>query len=335
MNGFARLKGRDFLQFPREPFFNPSAGELRMRVRLREEEDGKREQILWSTGIGVPGTLGTQVNIFSLGFFGGKGLVFAVQSQRYTRVEVRIPPRKGKLKTGVWHEVAVSWGGFNDPRGKPFIEIELDGVRQRCDDQALFGELGKDSQNLRSRTVPRTFFIRPNTELGFGAAVQIPGTGIRCDIAEIRLVCPGKPVLEPDFQAEPAEEMGSGSLVWKLNPVELRRLRPGRVGLGAGRQIVETVAVYPKKLRFSEEDVPFAPAGLAAGSLLNLGPKPDRSGMRVLADAGGEESMVLAVAPKSAETKVVQKSGGFCLVTKSGNFEFGLESEGKSILIRR
>jgi hypothetical protein len=333
--GFVRLDGRDYLQFPREPYFDPSAGELRMRLRLREETDGERDQILWNTGIGVPGSMGTQVNNFSLGFFGGKGLVFAVQSQRYTRVEVRIPPKEGKVKPGVWHEVIVVWGGFNDPYGKPFIEIELDGVRRRCDDQTLFGELEKDSQNLRSRTDPRTFFIHPNTVLGFGAAVQIPGTGTRCDIAGIRLACPGKRILELDLEVGSVEEMGSGSLVWKLNPVDLRGVRRGKVGLGGGRQIVEAVAVFPSGLRFSAEEVPFAPSGLAAGSLVNLGSEPDLSGTRVLADAGEEDCMVLAFARRSAGVTVTRQYGGFLLKTKNGNFEFDIEPEGKEILIRR
>jgi len=333
--GFVRLDGRDYLQFPREPYFDSSAGELRMRVRLREEVDDKRNRILWNTGIGVPGSMGTQINNFSLGFFGGKGLVFAVQSQRYTRVEVRIPLKEGKVKPGVWHEIAAVWGGFNDPRRKPFIEVELDRVRWRCDDQALFGELEKDSQNLRSRTEPRTFFIYPNTVLGFGAAVQIPGTGTRCDIAAIRLECPGKQVLEPDFDAGSVDETGSGALVWKLNPVDLRGVRPGKVRLGAGRQVVEVAAVYPSGLRFSAEDVPFAPSGLAAGSLVNLGADPDRSGTRVLADAGEESCVVLAFVPRSAGLKVTRRTGGFCLQTKTGNFEFDIEPEGKGILTRR
>lgn len=333
--GFVRLDGRDYLQFPREPYFDPSAGELRMRLRLREETKGERDQILWNTGIGVPGSMGTQVNNFSLGFFGGRGLVFAVQSQRYTRVEVRITPEEGEVKSGGWHDVAAVWGGFNDPGGKPFIEVELDGVRRRCDDQALFGELEKDSQNLHSRKDPRTFFISPNSALGFGAAVQIPGTGTRCDIAGIRLECRGKKILEPDFDANPVDEVGSGSLVWKLNPVELRGLLPGKVGLGAGRQTVEAVAVYPSRLRFSTEEVPFAPSGLAAGSLVNLGPEGDRSGMRILADAGEDDCMVLAFVPRRAALKVGRQPGGFCLKTKNGNFKFDIEPEGKGILTRR
>ena len=184
-----------------------------MWVRLRREADPQRPQILWGTGMGVPGAMGTQVNTFALGFFGGEGLVFAVQSQRYHTAEVRIPPRQASLIPGTWHEIAATWGEFNDPQGQPFIELEVDGCRRRCDDPALFGELGRDSQNLRSRTSPRTFIVRPNTALGFGSAVQMPGTGVACDLARIELQCPGRTPLKVDFSDHMGEESGAGSLV--------------------------------------------------------------------------------------------------------------------------
>ena len=74
---------------------------------------------------------------------------------------------------------------------------------------------------------------------------------------------------------------------------------------------------------------------LAAGSLVSLGADPDRSGTRVLADAGEESCMVLAFVPRSAGLKVTRRTGGFCLQTKTGNFEFDIEPEGKGILTRR
>ncbi|MFH1567727.1 MAG: hypothetical protein ABIL09_06975, partial [Gemmatimonadota bacterium] len=180
---FVRLDGRDSLQYPRAPHFGPAAGTLRLRVRLRRAPGADRPQVLWGAGVGVPGLLGPQVNAFALGFFGGPGLCFAVQSQQYRRVEVRIPPEAAAMAPGTWHEVTASWGRLNDPRGRPFIALSVDGVERRCDDAAAFGELGRDSQSLASRTAPRTFYVHPNTALAFGAGVQAPDSGIACDLA--------------------------------------------------------------------------------------------------------------------------------------------------------
>ena len=332
---YVRLDGRDCLQYSREPHFNPDAGEMRMRVRVREEMDGDRPRTLWNTGIGIAGLTGTQVNLFSLGFFKGEGLVFAVQSQRYTCVEVRIPPGEARIEPGKWHEITVRWGGFNAPGGKPFIELELDGCRRRCDDAGVFGELEKDSQNLHSRTKIRTFYIRPNSVLAFGGAAQIPGTGTRCDIARIEVECPGRQPLITHFTDGLDEESGSGPLVWKLNPVELKELRQNRLRLGAGRQIVDMRPVFPDKVRFTTEEVPYAPSGLAAGSLKHFASQANEHATRVLASAEEADCLVLAFAPRSAGIELENGDGRLAVRTKSARFDFEIGKGGKGILVRR
>ena len=329
---FARLDGRDYLQYPRQPHFNADAGALRLRVRWRREIDPRRPQVLFHTGAGLGGSLGARVNSFALGHFDGEGLVFAVQSQRSHQVEVRIPPAKAALKPGVWHEVAVAWGGFNDPHGRPFIELELDGLRQRCDDGARFGEMGLDSQQLESRSTPRPFYIHPNTLLGFGAAVLLPGTGTCCDLAKIELQCPGRQPLEVDFSAGPGAESGSGEMAFKLNPADLRTLGNKRARLGAGPRVVELLAVYPQEVAFRSEMVPFAPSGLAAGSLRQLGGRSEEAAAQVLASAGQGDALVLALAPAAARVRVERRCGGFSVRTRERRWNFAFNSQGRALL---
>ena len=329
---FVRLDGRDYLQYPREPYFNPDGGSLRLRLRLREDLDPQRPQILFSMGMGS-GESG-QPNVFTLGSFGGEGLAFAVRSQRGHQVEARIPPEMATLKKGKWHEVAAVWGGFNDPKGRPFIEVELDGSRQRFDDAASFGEVGVDVQQLHARTTPRTFYIRPNTLLALGAAMQLPGTGVQCDIARVELQCPGREELVVDFADGLGPETGSGKLAWKLNPVDLRKLGPARMRLGAGRQVVEVLSVFPDTARFESEVVPFAPSGLAAGSLKRLTPGIDEPATRVLATTA-DEVLVLAFAPGRARARVVRQAGGFALTIGKSRYRFAVNPSGRSILTQR
>ncbi|HXM93605.1 MAG TPA: DUF4962 domain-containing protein, partial [Candidatus Dormibacteraeota bacterium] len=154
---FARLNGKDYLQYPRERYFNPGAGEVRVKIRLHDQVEGKRPQIIFNTGIGVAKTApwqGTGVNTFSLGCWGGEDLKFAVTSQNFLTERVSIPVKEAALVPGKWQEVVARWGGFNDPQGKPFIEIELDGHKNRFDDAAAFGEMGVDTQGLKSRKTP-------------------------------------------------------------------------------------------------------------------------------------------------------------------------------------
>jgi len=328
----ARLNGRDYLQYPRQEHFSPRAGEVRMRVRLRRDVEPQRPQILWGTGMGVPGSMGTQVNTFALGFFGGEGLAFAVQSQRYHTAEVRIPPQQASLSPGAWHDVTARWGGLNDPKGRPFIELEVDGCRRRCDDPGLFGELGRNSQNLASRTTPRTFIVHPNTALGFGSAVQMPGTGVACDLARIDLRCPGRTPLEVDFSDGAGGESGSGSLVWKLNPVDLRKVYRRKARLGAGSRALDMLIASPGAAQLELEDVPFAPSGLAAGSLKRLNGTKDGPSTRVLATAGSSDHLVLAFAPANARAGLHHQETGFVLEAGDRRCVFEVCTSGRAVL---
>jgi len=327
---FVRLDGSDYLQYPRQAYFNPSAGTLRLRVRLGEGlKKGDRPRILFNTGLGIgTGGLGPQVNNYTLGL-DAEGLFFRVQSQRGHCVEVRIA---GRVGTRQWHEINATWGGFNHPKGTPFIELGLDGVIERCDDSSRFGELGLDSQNLRSRTTPRAFYIKSNTLLAFGGAVQIAATETVCDIDRIDLCCPEREPLRLDFSKGLGNETGSEPPSWKLNPVDLRALTTTKARFGAGKQGVEVLPAYPKQVRFQRETVPFAPAGLAAGSLRQLAPGGNEDATRVLAQAAAGDLLVLAFVPGRAKARIEKDAEGFVLQSGKVRFDFCISSAASQIL---
>ena len=321
--GFARLDGRDYLQYPPEPYFNPSAGRLQLRFRLRRAVEPSPPQMLFNTGL-----LGTQVNNFALGFLQEGKLGFAVQSQRYTRVAVELDGPA--LVPGRWYEVGIAWGGFNRKGGRPFIEIELDGEKRRCDDAAVFGELEKDSQNLQSRDEPRTFYIGSNTVLAFGAAVQKPDSGTACDLAGIALRCPGRRVLRLDFADSLGPETGSGPLGWKLNPVDLRGMEEGRVLLGAGDNTV-AVQAWGAGVDWAREEVPYAPAGLAAGSLKSFLPGAQQAAVRVQATTA-DDLLVLAFAAAGDRVQVTGDGEGFAVRVGKTAYSFAVQRTRRAVL---
>ncbi|MDP6778189.1 MAG: hypothetical protein QGI83_15645 [Candidatus Latescibacteria bacterium] len=331
--GYVRTNGRGALQYARRPHFSPDSGRLSMRMRLNDSIDPTRLQVLFNTGLGVGKLMGPQVNNFSLGFLKDRGLTFAVQSQRYTVVQVRVPPEKAAVVPGCWHDVAIAWGGFNDPTGAPFIEVELDGHRERCDDTALFGELGRDSQSLESRETPRTFHIKSTTLLGFGGAIQMPRTAVKCDIASIDLQCPGKEPLVLDFAEGVGAETGGGTLSWKLNPVDLKTIKRTKATLGAGSRRVEVLAAYPDDARLSQETVPFAPSGLAAGSLKRFVPDSETSSERILVSSM-EDVLVMAFVDRRAKARVDRSADGFCIRVGDIRYGFQVSRRGKPILKR-
>jgi hypothetical protein len=332
---YARLNGKDYLQYPRERYFNPGAGEVRVKIRLHDRVEGKRPQIIFNTGIGVDyknTKLGTGVNQFSLGFWGGEDLTFAATSQDFLTERVSIPTKEAALVPGKWQEVVARWGGFNDPQGKPFIEIELDGHKNRFDDAAAFGEMGVDTQGMKSRKTPLPFYIRPQTELAFGAAMQIPGTGLGCDLGRIELVCPERERFLVEFEQGLGEESGGGLLEWKLNPVELReRLKHGAV-LGAGpRRIKLTALESGGEAEVTEEVVPYASPGLPAASLRHFQKGAEDPSTRLRASTKGDY-LVLLFVDEQAGSQFIPTAGGFELTLDGSRRIFEVSQHGADIL---
>ncbi|MCE2440986.1 MAG: hypothetical protein J4F39_16335 [Candidatus Latescibacteria bacterium] len=329
--GFARLNGRDCLQYERGPCFNPRSGELKMRFRQNGESREDGPGVLFNTGIGVGRVLGSRVNNYSLAIMEGSALTFVVQSQRNTSVEVTSPV---KIEPGRWHDAAIRWGGFNRRGDRPFIEIEVDGRRDRFDDPAVFGELGVDSQNLESRAEPRTFYIKSNTVLAFGGAVQMPGTGLKCDLDMLDLKCPGRRRLMVDFETDMGPETGSASLGWKLNPVDLRDVRSDRAQFGAGDRNVDVLPLYGDDAAFEQEEVPFAPAGLAAGSLKSFVPGGRDASTRVLVSTPGDV-LVFAFLDHGLNAQVTTEENGFEITAGDDRYAFDVNRTGEDILTMR
>lgn len=325
---FVRLSGRDYLQYDRKIHFNPRAGEVSIRFRTHGHGSGDGPGILFNTGLGVGRLMGTRVNSFSLGMLDGNSLTFVVQSQRNTSVQVN---SKQKIKPGIWHDVTIRWGGFNRSDDTPFIEIDVDGHLDRCEDPAAFGELGVDSQRLKSRKKARTFYIKSNSVLAFGGAVQMPGTGLKCDLSRVSLKCPGKKKLALRFEGDLDDETGSGTFGWKLNPVDLRAVSSRRARLGAGPAAVEIIPLVGDGFQFERETVPFAPSGLAAGSLKSFVKESHRESERLLAKSTGEV-LVLAFARMKSKVSVNETDSGFSLRSGSEVRDFAVNKTGGEIL---
>ena len=326
VDGIVRLSGGDALQYEARPWFCSNGGRLRLHFRLRGDEDGPR--VLFNTGNGVGGIGGTRVNTFALVVEADGKLCFSVQSQNGHEVAVRTSRR---VDAGVWYEVEIGWGGFNRRASRPWMEIAVDGEAKRIDDPATFGEVDRDSQGLDSREEPRTFYVWPHSTLAFGGAVQTPGVSADCDIALIDLRCPGRRRLTVDSANGWGPEMGGGELAYKLNPVDLRGLSRSRARLGAGPRVVEVMTAFGKNLRLRTEEVPFAPSGLAAGSLVSFLPGAAEASTRIVAGTD-DDVLVLAFCSRSAKARVAQEGDRFWLRAGDRELSFDVSRRGGAIL---
>ena len=321
-----RLSGGDALQYDAKPWFRANDGRLRLRFRLRGQASGP--QVLFNTGNGVGGHRGTGVNTFALVVDTGGQLHFSVQSQNSNLVSVHAP---GTVQEGAWHDVQIAWGGFNRRGGKPWMEIALDGESSRLDDPAVFGEMVRDTQGLASRKEPRTFYVRPNTAPAFGGSIQTPGVSADCDLSLIDLQCPGRRRLIVDPAIGLGPETGGGELAYKLNPVELRGLEGDRAQLGAGSRAVEVISVLGRGLQFRTEEVPYAPSGLAAGSLVSFLPNATEASTRLVAGTD-DDVMVLAFCSSSAKARITREDDRFRLSAGGREYSFEVSRRGGAIL---
>ncbi len=321
-----RVSGGDALQYDAKPWFNANEGHLRLRFRLRGRASGPR--VLFNAGNGVGGHLGTGVNTFALVADTDGKLQFNVQSQNNNLVSVQAP---GTVEVGTWHDVQIVWGGFNRRGGKPWMEIVLDDRSSRLDDPVIFGEMGRDTQGLASRVEPRTFYVRPNTALAFGGSIQTPGVSVDCDLSLIDLHCPGRRRLIVDPADGLGPETGSGELSYKLNPVKLLGLEGDRARLGSGSSLVEVISVLGKGLQWRTEEVPYAPSGLAAGSLVSFLPVATEASTRLVAGTD-DDVMVLAFCGSLAKARITREDDRFRLSAGGREHSFEVFRRGGAIL---
>ena len=334
-----RLRRCDVLQYEAERWFRANGGRLRIRFRLGGRasglgkasglENASTAQVLFNAGNGVGGHLGTGVNTFALVVDTDGRLSFNVQSQNSNLVTVQAP---GNVEAGVWHDTQIAWDGFNRRGANPWMEIALDGRSNRLEDPAVFGELGRDTQGLASRKEPRTFYARPNTALAFGGSIQTPGLSADCDLALIDLRCPGRRRLNVDPAAGLGPETGSGELAYKLNPVDLRGVNGDSARLGAGSSEVEVISVFGRGTEFRKEEVPYAPSGLAAGSLFSFLPDATEASTRLVAGTDGDV-MVLAICGYSAKARSILEDDRFRLSVGGREYSFEV-SPGRGTILR-
>lgn len=181
---------------------------------------------------------------------------------------------------------------------------------------------------MQSREDPRTVFIRANTTLAFGAGVQKPGSAKACDLADIHLHLPRRRPLRLNFGAGLGLETGSGAMGWKLNSVHLKAVDPERALLGAGDQQV-ALEVWGAGAKWMWEEVPYAPSGLAAGSLKDFVPGAEEAATRVWATTMGDE-LVLAFA--AAPLDMVGDAEGFVVSAGRNRYRLELARRGREIL---
>ncbi|NLX04366.1 MAG: hypothetical protein GXY33_04395 [Phycisphaerae bacterium] len=322
---FVRTDGADYLQYD-GGYFNPDAGKLTFGVRLHESMKGNREErILFHAGCGHGCFRG---NEFAVGFLGDGRLSFRAVSQQWRVVQASLT--KTTLRPGRWYQITARWGGLNDPQGRPFIELSVGDARVRVSGAKAFGMVRPAGAGPMDR--PKTFYCRPNTSITFGAAVQVSGTGVACDIREIDLVCVRRKRLRVDFIECLGPETGSGPLVWKLTPPAARRVSGGCATVGGIRQPMVLRAAYPEGLELSREEVPYAPSGFAASSLKWFRQEAFETGTRLLAEAGEAKAVALVVADAKASVEVGAQGNGFEVRVGRRTYHFAVKASGKDVL---
>ena len=115
---------------------------------------------------------------------------------------------------------------------------------------------------------------------------------------------------------------------WKLNPVHLKTVDPERVLLGAGDQQV-ALEVWGAGAKWMREEVPYAPSGLAAGSLKSFVPGAEEAATRERATTMGDE-LVLAFA--AAPLDMVGDAEGFVVSAGRNRYRLDLARRGREIL---
>jgi hypothetical protein len=233
---------------------------------------------------------------------------------------------------GQWHDIVARWGGFNDPNGKPYIELVAGGATARLDDPKEFGGQKQGSQGLAPRGTPKTYYFRPNTELAFGGRVQLPGAGLACDIAEIEVLCLGRARLAERFERGLERETGSGALRWRFTPVGIAKCGESRAVLTAGPHRVSLIAAYPTAARLVKESLAYAPAGFAGSSLKSFVKGVTAASAQVTADAGDADAMVMVFADERSGARVRATADGFELAVGKSVRRFTVQNEGQRIL---
>ena len=91
------------------------------------------------------------------------------------------------------------------------------------------------------------------------------------------------------------------------------------------------MTAFGKDLQLRTEEVPFAPSGLAAGSLVSFLPGAAEASTRIVAGTD-DDVLVLAFCSRSAKARVAQEGDRFRLRAGDREFSFDVSRRGGAIL---
>ena len=95
--------------------------------------------------------------------------------------------------------------------------------------------------------------------------------------------------------------------------------------------VVEVIAAFGKDLQLRTEEVPFAPSGLAAGSLVSFLPGAAEASTRLVAGTD-DDVLVLAFCSRSAKARVTREGDRFRLRAGDRELSFDVLRRGGAIL---
>ena len=95
--------------------------------------------------------------------------------------------------------------------------------------------------------------------------------------------------------------------------------------------MVEVIAAFGQGLHLRTEEVPFAPSGLAAGSLVSFLPDAAEAATRLVAGTD-DDVLVLAFCSRAAKGRVLQEEDGFRLRAGGRELSFEVVRRGGAIL---
>jgi hypothetical protein len=94
---------------------------------------------------------------------------------------------------------------------------------------------------------------------------------------------------------------------------------------------MDLLPAFGEKVSLAREIVPYAPSGLAAGSLKSLAPDGEKPGVRILAEAAGD-CLVLVLADAAAKVEIERQKDGFRVSGEGISRRFEVRSRGREIL---
>jgi hypothetical protein len=100
----------------------------------------------------------------------------------------------------------------------------------------------------------------------------------------------------------------------------------------SGQPVLALHAAWPGTAQLTQQKVPFAPSGLAAGSLKRLDGSSEEPSTRLLGDAGEAGGLVMVMAPLPSKVHVQAKESSFSLCVDGDVHEFAVSPDGRNVL---